>query len=157
MTASIARSDSATDSLLRSALRWDAVVTGLGGLALATAAFLWPDHLQSSTGFTPAQEYVVGVALVFYGVVVFRLAGLEMMGPARFRPRPSGSATGLESVRRAGIGVIVANLVCTTAAITIVVSGWLPLTALGVTVLWFSATYTTGFAIAQYVGVRRMA
>lgn len=124
----------ATDSLLRFALRLDATATGLCGVALA--AFAGP--LSSLTGFTPNQEYVVGAALVLYGVVVYSLAGLE-------------------SVRRAGIGVVIANLVCTAAAVAVAVSGMLPLTALGVTALWFSAVYTTAFAIAQYLGVRRMA
>jgi hypothetical protein len=137
MTAISAGTESATDSLLRFVLRLDATLTGLCGLALAAAAFQWPDRLQSLTGFTPAQKYAVGAALVFYGVVVFGLAGLGSVG-------------------RAGIGVILANLVCTAAAITVAVSGWLPLTGLGVAALWFSAAYTTAFAVAQYVGVRRM-
>lgn len=123
-----------TDSLLRFALRLDATLTGLCGVALA--AFAGP--LSSLSGFTPTQEYVVGAALVLYGVVVYSLAGVR-------------------SVRSAGLGVVLANLVCTVAAVGIAVSGMLPLTALGVTALWLSAVYTTAFAIAQWMGVRRMA
>lgn len=124
----------ATDSLLRFALRLDATLSGLCGVALA--AFAGP--LASLTGFTPTQEYVVGAAMVLYGVVVYSLAGLK-------------------SVRRAGLGVVLANLVGTAAAVAVAVSGVLPLTTVGVAALWFTAVYTTAFAIAQYVGVRRMA
>ena len=122
-----------TDSLLRFALRLDATLTGLLGLALAAAA----GPLSAVTGFTPTQEYVAGAALVLYGVVVFRLAGVR-------------------SVRRAGLGVVAANLVCTVAALAVVASAALPLTALGVTALIGSAVYTTAFAVLQYLGVRRM-
>jgi hypothetical protein len=128
----------ATDSLLRFALRLDATLSGLCGVALAAGAFLWPDRAHSLTGFTPTQEYVVGAAMVLYGVVVYSLAGLK-------------------SVRRAGLGVVLANLVGTAAAVAVAVSGVLPLTTVGVAALWFTAVYTTAFAIAQYVGVRRMA
>ena len=62
-----------SDSLLRVALRLDATVTGLLGLALAAAA----GPASTLTGFTPTQEYVVGAALVLYGVVVYRLAGVR--------------------------------------------------------------------------------
>ena len=124
----------ATDSLLRFALRLDATLTGLLGLAVAAAA----GPLSTMTGFTAGQEYLAGAALVLYGVVVFRLAGVR-------------------SVRRAGVGVVVANLVCTVGAVALVASAALPLTTLGVTALIGSAVYTTAFAVLQYVGVRRMA
>lgn len=122
-----------TDSLLRFALRLDATLSGLLGLALAAAA----GPLARLTGFTPTQEYLAGAAMVLYGVVVFRLAGLA-------------------SVRRAGVGVAIANLVATVAAVALVASAALPLTTLGVTALIVSAVYTGVFALMQYLGVRRM-
>ena len=103
---------------------------------MALAAFAGP--VSTLTGFTPTQEFITGAALVLYGVVVFRLAGLR-------------------SVRRAGVGVVIANLVCTAAAVAVVVSNLLPLTGLGVAALLASATYTAAFAVAQWLGVRRMA
>lgn len=121
-----------TDSLLRLALRLDATLTGLCGVALAAFA----EPLAALTGFTPTQEYVVGAGLVLYGVVVYCLAGLR-------------------SVRSAGLGVVVANLVCTVGALA--ASAVLPVTTLGVAALWFSAVYTTAFAVVQFLGVRRMA
>jgi riboflavin transporter FmnP len=123
-----------SDSMLRFALRLDATLTGLLGVALAAAA----GPLSSWTGFTPTQEYIAGAALVLYGVVVFRLAGAP-------------------SVRQAGVGVVIANLVCTVAAVALVVSAALPLTALGIAALLGSAVYTGAFAVLQYLGVRRMA
>ncbi|MET0896777.1 MAG: hypothetical protein ABWY45_02575 [Mycobacterium sp.] len=122
-----------SDSLLRFALRLDATVTGLFGVALAAVA----GPASTLTGLTPTQEYVTGAALVLYGVVVYQLAGLR-------------------SVRRAGIGVVIANLVCTVAAVAVVASGALPLTGFGVAALLASAAYTAAFAVAQYAGVRRM-
>ncbi|ANW66376.1 hypothetical protein BCA37_24920 [Mycobacterium sp. djl-10] len=121
------------DSLLRLALRLDAILSGLLGVALAAFA----DPLSSLSGFTPTQEFVVGAAMVCYGVVVFSLARLH-------------------SVRRAGVGVVTANLVGTALAVGVAVSGVLPLTALGLAALWFSAVYTTAFAALQWAGVRRM-
>jgi hypothetical protein len=122
-----------TDSRLRLALRLDAILSGLVGVALAAFA----DPLSSLSGFTPTQEYVVGAGMVFYGVVVFSLARMH-------------------SVRRAGIGVVIANLVGTALAAGVAVSGVLPLTTLGLAGLWFSAVYTTAFAALQWAGVRRM-
>src|ERR1700727_2010342 len=62
----------ATDSLLRFALRADAIVTGLCGLAIAFFA----DQLSWLTGLTPAVEYGLGVFFVLYGLVVYSLGAL---------------------------------------------------------------------------------
>ena len=83
-----------TDSLLRFAMRADATLTGLCGLAVAFVA----DPLSSLTGLTSAQEYAMGAFFVLYGLAVFSLAALP-------------------NLRRAGIGVVVANIVYTLAAI----------------------------------------
>ncbi|BBZ32155.1 hypothetical protein [Mycolicibacterium confluentis] len=123
-----------TDSLLRLALRLDATLTGICGLAVA--AFAGP--LAELTGLTSTITYVLGAALVLYGVVVYGLAGLRLL-------------------RRAGIGVMIANLVCTVGAVLVVVEGLAPLTGVGVAVALASAVYTTFFAAWQYLGVRRLA
>lgn len=122
----------ATDSLLRFAMRADATLTGLMGLAVAFVA----DPLSSMTGLTSLQEYSLGALFVLYGLVVFSLAALE-------------------NLRRAGIGVVVANIVCTIAAI--VAAAVVPLTAIGVAAMLASAVYTAFFADLQYLGVRRLA
>jgi hypothetical protein len=121
-----------TDSLLRFAMRADATLTGLCGLAVAFAA----DPLSSLTGLTSVQEYSLGAFFVMYGLVVFSLAALP-------------------NLRRAGIGVVVANIVYTLAAV--VAAEAVSLTAIGVAATLASGLYTAAFAGLQYVGVRRLA
>ncbi len=72
----------------------DATLTGLCGLAIAFVA----DPLSSLTGLTSRQEYGMGAFFVLYGLAVFSLAAQP-------------------NLRRAGIGVIVANIVFTLAAV----------------------------------------
>lgn len=122
-----------TDSLLRFAMRADATVTGLCGLAVAFAA----EPLSSLTGLPSGVEYGLSAAFVLYGLVVFSLAAV---------PRP----------RRAGAGVVVvANVACTLAAV--LAADLVPMTGLGVAATLGSAAYTTVFAALQYLGVRRLA
>ena len=120
-----------TDSLLRFAMRADATLTGLMGLAAAFIA----DPLSSLTGLTSIQEYSMGAFFVLYGLVVFSLAALP-------------------SLRRAGIGVVAANIVYTVAAI--VAAALVPMTAFGVAATLASGVYTALFAGLQYLGVRRI-
>jgi hypothetical protein len=121
-----------TDSLLRFAMRADATLTGLCGLAVAFVA----DPLSSLTGLASGTEYALSAAFVLYGVVVFSLAAL---------PNP----------RRAGIGVVVANIICTLAAV--VAAEAVPMTTIGVAVMLSTGVYTAAFAALQYLGVRRLA
>jgi hypothetical protein len=120
-----------TDSLLRFAMRADATLTGLCGLAVAVVA----DPLSSLTGLTSLQEYSLGAFFVLYGLVVFSLAALP-------------------NLRRAGIGVVVANIVYTLAAV--VAAAAIPMTAFGVAATLATGVYTAGFATLQYFGVRRL-
>ena len=122
-----------TDSLLRFAMRADATLTGLAGLAVAVAA----DPISSLTGLTSLQEYGVGAFFVFCGLAVFTLAALS-------------------DLRRAGAYVIAANIVFTVAAVAVVAAGSLPLTTVGVAATLASGFYTTSFAYLQYLGVRRL-
>ncbi|QNI08270.1 hypothetical protein GAN17_19860 [Mycobacterium kubicae] len=121
-----------TDSLLRLAMRADATLTGLMGLIVAVAA----DPISSLTGLTSGQEYSMGAFFVLYGLVVFGLAALP-------------------NLRRAGIGVVVANIVYTLAAI--VAAEVVPMTATGVAATLATGVYTAVFAGLQYLGVRRLA
>lgn len=120
-----------TDSLLRFAMRLDATLTGLMGLAVAVAA----DPISRMTGLTSGQEYSMGAFFVLYGLVVFSLAALP-------------------NLRRAGIGVVAANLVYTLAAIA--AAELVPMTAAGVAATLASGVYTAAFAGLQYLGVRRL-
>jgi hypothetical protein len=120
-----------TDSLLRFAMRVDATLTGLMGLAVAFVA----DPLSSLTGLTSLQEYGMGAFFVLYGLVVFSLAALP-------------------DLRRAGIGVIAANIIYTVAAVA--AAEFVPMTSTGVAATLASGVYTALFAWLQYLGVRRL-
>jgi hypothetical protein len=121
------------DSLLRLAMRADAVLTGLAGVAGIGLA----SQMSSLSGLSAGTERAIGVGFVLYGLVVFGLAALP-------------------SVRRAGVGVVIANIVYTIAAVVVVLAGWLPLTTTGVVLTLASGVYTAIFADLQYVGVRRL-
>jgi len=134
MTATTAPATTAAkDAFLRFAMRLDAVLTGLvgvGGLAIAP-------RLAELTGTTVTTEYALGVFFVAYGATVFAL-------------------TLLPSVRSAGIGVMIANVVYTVAAVGVVLAGVWPLTTLGVVFTLGSGLYTLVMADLQYLGLRRM-
>jgi len=122
-----------TDALLRFALRVDATLTGMAGLAVAALA----NPLSTVTGVSPTTEYLIGAAFVMYGVVVYYLAALP-------------------SLRRVGVGVGLANVVCTLATLAIVLSDAAPLTEAGIAVTLATGVYTAFFAYLQYLGVRRL-
>ncbi len=120
-----------TDSLLRFAMRADATLTGLCGLAIAAVA----DPLSSLTGLSSNLEYALGAFFVLYGLVVFSLAASL-------------------NLRRAGMGVVAANIVFTLGAV--VAAEAVPMTATGVAATLASGVYTAAFAGLQYLGVRRL-
>ena len=121
-----------TDQLLRFAMRADATLTGLFGLAAAFVA----DALSSLAGLASGQEYAMSDFFVLYGLVVLTLAALP-------------------NLRRAGIGVVVANIVYTIEAI--LAAEAVPMTAIGVAATLATGVYTAFFAWLQYLGVRRLA
>lgn len=134
MTALTTRPLSAsTDALLRFALRADATLTGLAGLAVAAFA----NPLSTISGLAPTTEYLIGTAFVIYGVAVYYLAALP-------------------SLRNVGIGVSLANVVCTLATLLIVMTDAAPLTQTGIAVTLATGVYTAFFAYLQYLGVRRL-
>ena len=122
-----------TDSLLRFAMRADAVLTGLAGIAGLPLA----GWLAEISGTTRAFEYSMSAFFIAYGVVVLALAQLP-------------------SVRKPGIVVITANLLYTVTAVVFVLAGWMPLTNTGVVLTLATGVYTLVFAELQYQGLRRM-
>ncbi|MBW8710479.1 MAG: hypothetical protein JF631_05225 [Mycobacterium sp.] len=120
------------DGLLRLAMRADAVITGVAGLAGIPVA----GWLAQLSGTSTTFEYGMAAFYIAYGVVVFGLAALP-------------------SVRRAGMGVITANLLHTVAAVVLVVADVFPLTAAGVVLNLAAGVYTLVFAELQYQGWRR--
>ena len=85
---------------------------------------------------TNASESSPAVRIFAYGVVVFGLSALR-------------------SVRRAGIAVVIGNLLYTVAAVAIVVADVFPLTTTGVVLTLGGGVYTAIFAELQYQGWRR--
>jgi hypothetical protein len=122
-----------TDSLLRFAMRLDATLSGLAGLMIAAAA----DPISSLTGLSSIAEYGLGAFFVFCGLIVFGLAAAP-------------------DLRRAGIGVAIANIVFTVAAVVVVATDALPLTPIGIGATLASGVYTALIAYLQYLGVRRL-
>jgi hypothetical protein len=133
MTAISTRLNESTDSLLRFAMRADAVLTGLAGIAAIPLA----GWLSEISGTTTAFEYSMGAFFIVYGIVVFGLAALP-------------------SVRVPGIAVIIANLLYTVGAVVLVLADWMPLTTIGVVLTLATGVYTAVFAELQYQGVRRI-
>lgn len=122
-----------TDSLLRFAMRADAVLTGLAGIAGIPLA----GWLAEMSGTTKAFEYSMSAFFIGYGIVVLALAQLP-------------------TLRRPGIAVIAANLLYTVAAVVFVFLDWMPLTTFGIVATLATGVYTLVFAELQYQGLRRM-
>lgn len=120
------------DGLLRLAMRADAAISGLVGLAGVPLA----GYLATTSGTTKAFEYGMATFLIGYGVLVLWLASLP-------------------SVRRAGMAVVIGNLIFTVASVVLVLAEVFPLTAIGVVVTLGSGLYTLFFAELQYQGWRR--
>jgi hypothetical protein len=122
-----------TDSLLRFALRADATLCGGLGLFVAMAA----DPLSRMSGLSATSEWIAGAALVGYGVALYLAAGVP-------------------NVRRVGVGVLAGNIAFAVLVAVVLIAGWLPLTAFGVTSTIAFTVITLAFAYAQYLGVRRL-
>ncbi|OBK50221.1 hypothetical protein [Mycobacterium sp. 1081908.1] len=120
------------DGLLRFTMRADAAISGLVGVAGIPVA----GWLAELSGTTKAFEYGMAAFLIAYGVVVFGLAALP-------------------AVRRAGMGVIIANLLYTVAAVVLVLADVFPLTSAGIVLNLAAGAYTLLFAELQYQGWRR--
>lgn len=135
MTAIASNSTTATssDSLLRLAMRLDAILVGVTGVI----ALPFVGQLSTMTGVPRSVELGLAIFFVAYGVVVFALSRLER-------------------VRAVGIGTVVANAVSTVAAVAVVVTDVWPLTTVGVVGTLAMGVYTAVFAEFQYMGVRRI-
>jgi hypothetical protein len=133
MTALSIRLNESTDALLRFAVRADAILTGLAGVAALPLA----GWLADTSGTTKTFEYAMAAFFIAYGLAVLGLAALP-------------------SLKTAGMAVIVANIVYAVAAVVLVVSNVFPLTTIGVTLTLATGVYTLAFAELQYQGWRRL-
>ena len=59
-------------------------------------------------------------------------------------------------LRRAGIGVVIANIIFTVAAVVVAAADALPLTPTGIAATLASGVYTALIGYLQYLGVRRL-
>lgn len=123
----------AEGSLPRFALRADATVCAAVGLLGAMVA----DPLARLAGLTATAGWLVGTALVGYGALLYVVAALP-------------------AIRRVGTAVFAGNVAFGAVAVTAVLAGWLPLTALGTDLLLAFVVVTLGLAWLQYRGVRRL-
>jgi hypothetical protein len=121
-----------SDSLLRFAMRADATLSGLAGIAAIPLA----GWLAETSGTIKAFEYSMGAFFIVYGLGVLWLAA-----------RPS--------VRRAGIVLATGNLLFTVASVVLVLTDVFPLTTTGVVLTLGTGVYTAVFAELQYQGWRR--
>jgi hypothetical protein len=133
MTAISTRLNESTDSLLRFAMRADAILTGLAGVAALPLA----GWLSELSGTTLAFEYSMSAFFIVYGIAVLGLAALP-------------------SVRVPGVAVIIANVLYTVASVVLVLADWMPLTTTGVVLTLATGVYTLVFAELQYQGWRRV-
>jgi hypothetical protein len=118
-------------SLLRLALRADAVVSGLNGVAYLLLAGPLADLLGLPAGAVLA----VGVFLLVYGAAVW------MVGE---RPLPAAVRT-----------VVVGNLLWTAGSIAVVAADVGTPTPIGAAWLVLQAVVVAGFAVLQLTGLRR--
>nr|WP_090344705.1 hypothetical protein [Mycolicibacterium malmesburyense]CRL76434.1 hypothetical protein CPGR_03983 [Mycolicibacterium malmesburyense] len=133
MTALSVRLNESTDALLRFAMRADAILTGLAGIAAVPLA----GWLAETSGTTIAFEYAMAAFFIAYGLVVLGLAALP-------------------SLKTAGMAVIVTNVLYAVAAVVLVLSNVFPLTTIGVALTLATGVYTLAFAELQYQGWRRV-
>jgi glucose uptake protein GlcU len=122
-----------SDSLLRFALRADATVSGIMGIAGVALA----PRIAEISGTTTAFEYAMGAVFIAFAIGVFAFAA-----------RPS--------VRRTGIVIAAGNVFYTVASVVFVLADVFPLTTVGVVATLAVGVYTLVMAELQYQGVRRI-
>jgi hypothetical protein len=133
MTISTPRLRESSDSLLRFALRADAIASGLMGIA-GIALAPW---IAETSGTTKPFEYAMGALFIAFAVGVLALAA-----------RPS--------VKRTGIVIAAGNVFYTVASVVFVFADVFPLTTVGVVATLAVGVYTLVMAELQYQGVRRI-
>ena len=132
-TSTAARPSTRSDSLLRLALRLDAVVTGANGAAYLLAAPLLDDLL----GLSPGLLRGVGAFLLVF-------AGAVWLVGAR-TPVPAGPAR----------EVVAANVLWAVGSVVVVATGAGSPTTIGAVWLVLQAGVVAAFAALQAAGLRR--
>jgi hypothetical protein len=120
------------DGLLRFAMRTDAILSGIAGIA----AIPFAGWLAETSGTTKAFEYSIGAFFIVFAVAVLYLAA-----------KPS--------VRRSGMMVAIGNALFTVVCVVFVLADVFPLTTTGVALILGTGIYTAAIAELQYQGWRR--
>ncbi|MFC8528530.1 hypothetical protein [Nocardia sp. NPDC057227] len=121
------------DRLLRLALRADAVVTGVNGLAYLALA----GPIESLLGLDRSLGIPIGVFLTLYAVAVAAIGQL-----ARIPAAAAGA-------------VVAVNAAWAVASVVALLAGALGLTAVGAVWAVLQALVVGAFAALQYLGLRR--
>ncbi len=121
------------DALLRFALKLDAVVTGLNGVAYIAGAPLLTDLLGLPTGLLRG----VGAFLLAFAVAVWAIGTRETLRPA------------------AVDAVIVLNVAWATGSVATAVLGWGSPTTVGAVWIILQAIVVAAFAALQWAGLLR--
>lgn len=122
----------ASDSLLRLAIRVDGIVVAALGVAMVAAA----GPLSSLTGMPTGVEYAAGLLSIAYGPLAFWLAS---------RPH----------VRTSGLVLAAINAATTVGLVALVVGGVAPISTAAGALALAVGVYTAAIGGLQYVGVRR--
>lgn len=121
------------DAFLRFAMRLDAVLSGIVGIAGVAMA----PRIAESSGTTATFEYSLSAFFIAYGIAVLALSRMT-------------------HVRTSGVVIAVGNVVFTVAAIAVVLAGVWPLTTTGIVLTLGSGVFTLVMADLQYLGLRRL-
>jgi hypothetical protein len=124
----------ASDGFARVVLKLDAVVTGANGLAHLALATV----LDSFLGIPTGVQYPVGAFLLLYAV------GVLVVGTRK------------EINRTALAAVVAANLLWCVLSLVTAVSDALSPTAVGAVWIVLQSVVVGGFAVLQYVGLKRL-
>ncbi|MER7336038.1 MULTISPECIES: hypothetical protein [unclassified Micromonospora] len=123
----------ADTTLLRFALKQDAIGSGANGVVYVVAAAIFGEMFGLPAGFL----YPAGVFLVAFASALLVLAS-----------RPA--------VSRAAVGVVMTvNVAWVAASVLVLVAGWFPLTGLGTALVIAQAVVVAGFTVLQFAGLRR--
>ncbi|MFV2096311.1 hypothetical protein ACFHW1_12605 [Micromonospora sp. LOL_014] len=124
--------DGASDKFLRLALKLDAVVTGMNGLAYLVAASMLGDLFDLSTGFLRG-----GVFLLVFGVVVWLVGGRSTISA-------SAAAT-----------VVDVNVIWVSASLVVAAAGIGDPSTIARVWIVMQAAVVGLFALLQVIGLRR--
>jgi hypothetical protein len=122
------------DTLLRRALQGDMLFSGVSGLACIAAA----GPLAALTGLPGLAILITGFIVEGYAVLLFRLTARQ---PA---------------LRSQAYLPIVGNVMWALASWALLLTGWIPFTPAGWWIVAIQADIVAAFAVAQYLGLRRM-